>query len=216
MAEISSESAEIISLFGNLQPIAVDELVSMLRLYDTTPKDLFYKWESYCMKLNYDSDIKISVEHVLDFKRDVQKMLEAEVKGRKSAGEKLRAAGTRVIKAEMGDGGGVDGLGLWVNLSQIYGLEFLQEICVWIEIGENVIEERKGKKKKMEEWGSGGMEGICIHKFLDGLESQWIEGWGVCGVGAKQIRYSEEEYWHEKEVWAGPVRNSQPEKVCYG
>lgn len=112
MAEISSESAEIISLFGNLQPIAVDELVSMLRLYDTTPKDLFYKWESYCMKLNYDSDIKISVEHVLDFKRDVQKMLEAEVKGRKSAGEKLRAAGTRVIKAEMGDGGGVDGLGL--------------------------------------------------------------------------------------------------------
>lgn len=107
---MSTDSADIISLFGSLPPIAVDELISMLRLYDITPEELFFKWESYCIRLGYDSDVKISIDHVIDFKRDVQKMLEAEVKGRRGAAGG-KAAGTRVIKAEVGEGG-ADGLGL--------------------------------------------------------------------------------------------------------
>ena len=108
---MSTDSADLISLFGKLPSIAVEELKSMLRLYDITPEELFFKWESYCIRLGYDSDVKISVEHVTDFKRDVQKMLEAEVRGKRGVGGGGKAAGTRVIKAEMVEGG-VDVLGL--------------------------------------------------------------------------------------------------------
>lgn len=58
------------------------------------------------MKLGYEPDVKISVDLVRDFKRDVQQVLEAEVKGKRGAG----GVG-KMIKADVGEG-----LGLCVSI----------------------------------------------------------------------------------------------------
>ncbi|KAF8421092.1 DNA polymerase alpha subunit B N-terminal-domain-containing protein [Tirmania nivea] len=107
-ATTTTATSALAELFGPapLPPAATDELQSMLRLYKLTPEELFFKWESYSLKLNYDADINISVDLVRDFKRDVQQMLEAEVRGKRAAG----GAGPRAVKAEAGAG---DALGLF-------------------------------------------------------------------------------------------------------
>jgi len=107
-------TSALAELFGPapLPPIVTDELQSMLRLYKISPQDLFFKWESYCIKLGYEADVKISINLVRDFKRDAQQVLEAEVRGKRSAvgGAGASGVGGRMIKAEVGEG--VDGLGL--------------------------------------------------------------------------------------------------------
>jgi len=69
------------------------------------------------MKLDLPSDVKISVDLVRDFKRDVQQVLEAEVRGKRGVGGAGGAGGAggrgRTIKPEVEDGGG---LGLCVHV----------------------------------------------------------------------------------------------------
>jgi DNA polymerase alpha subunit B N-terminal len=57
------------------------ELQSMLRLHSITAQELFYKWESYSMKMGSD-DTKLDLNTVRAFKRDVQDSLERETRGK--------------------------------------------------------------------------------------------------------------------------------------
>ncbi|KAI5811009.1 DNA polymerase alpha subunit B N-terminal-domain-containing protein [Peziza echinospora] len=96
--------------FGNLTPDVAGELASMLRIFTTDIQELWYKWESYCIKLGLDRDHKMSLENVRDFKKDVQDALEKEVKNRARGAHGAGTSGSkRAVKRESG----ADGLGLF-------------------------------------------------------------------------------------------------------
>jgi DNA polymerase alpha subunit B len=64
-----------------LSPDILGELESMLRLYSISPQELFYKWESYSLKMGSE-DTKLDLETVRMFKKDVQDGLERDTHGR--------------------------------------------------------------------------------------------------------------------------------------
>ncbi len=64
-----------------LPPDILGELQSMLRLHSISAQELFYKWESYSLKMGPD-DTKLTLDTVRAFKKDVQDALERESKGR--------------------------------------------------------------------------------------------------------------------------------------
>ena len=51
------------------------ELQSIMRLHSITPQELFYKWESYSLKMGPD-DTRLDLDTVRLFKKDVQDALE--------------------------------------------------------------------------------------------------------------------------------------------
>ncbi|KAL1986487.1 hypothetical protein VTN96DRAFT_6246 [Rasamsonia emersonii] len=59
------------------------ELQSILRLHAISPQELFYKWESYSLKMGSD-ETKLNLDTVRAFKRDVQESLERESRGKNS------------------------------------------------------------------------------------------------------------------------------------
>lgn len=56
-------------ILGQLRTILQDHAIS--------PQELFYKWESYTLKMGAD-DMKMTMDTVRAFKKDVQDMLERE------------------------------------------------------------------------------------------------------------------------------------------
>src|SRR5271170_5978668 len=58
-----------------LSPDIMGELESMLRLYSISPQELFYKWESYSLKMGSE-DTKLDLDTVRMFKKDVQDSVE--------------------------------------------------------------------------------------------------------------------------------------------
>ena len=83
MDDISQELEELFagSVTDGLAQDVLTELQSMLRLHGITAQELFYKWESYSMKMGSD-DTKLSLNTVRAFKRDVQDSLERETRGK--------------------------------------------------------------------------------------------------------------------------------------
>jgi len=71
--------AELNDRFGNgvddLQPDVVSELESIMRMHELSVQDLFYKWESYCIKMDMDEQ-KTSVSTLRPFKQDLLDALE--------------------------------------------------------------------------------------------------------------------------------------------
>ncbi|KAL1966877.1 hypothetical protein VTN77DRAFT_3842 [Rasamsonia byssochlamydoides] len=59
------------------------ELQSILRLHAISPQELFYKWESYSLKMGSE-ETKLDLDTVRAFKRDVQDSLERESRGKNS------------------------------------------------------------------------------------------------------------------------------------
>jgi DNA polymerase alpha subunit B len=55
----------------------LSELQSLLRVHSIAPQELFYKWESFCLKMGAE-ETKLNLETVRLFKRDVQETLERE------------------------------------------------------------------------------------------------------------------------------------------
>lgn len=53
----------------------VVEMQSIMRLHDLSPDDLYFKWESYCIKLDMD-ETQPSFEKMRAFKQDLQDALE--------------------------------------------------------------------------------------------------------------------------------------------
>jgi DNA polymerase alpha subunit B len=77
----AAKNSELVERFGDVHPDIAAELHNMLRLYDIDPQELFFKWESYSMKMGPD-DTKLTLESILAFKKDVQEQLEREARGK--------------------------------------------------------------------------------------------------------------------------------------
>jgi DNA polymerase alpha subunit B len=60
-----------------LEPDMLAELQSIMRMHSLSAQDLFFKWESYCIKMDMD-DMKLSVDNLRSLKRDIQDALERE------------------------------------------------------------------------------------------------------------------------------------------
>ncbi|KAK6952197.1 hypothetical protein Daesc_006730 [Daldinia eschscholtzii] len=77
MAE--TDLAELNEQFGTpnkeLPPDVVSELRSIMRIHSLSPQDLFFKWESYCIKMDMDGN-NLSVESLRALKQDIQDALE--------------------------------------------------------------------------------------------------------------------------------------------
>ena len=82
----SEIDGEVNTLFApsnadGLSPDVMGELRSILRLHQTSPQELFYKWESYSLKMGSD-DTKLDLKTARAFKVDVQETLEREQRGK--------------------------------------------------------------------------------------------------------------------------------------
>lgn len=76
-----------------LEPDVLAELQSIMRLHSIPPQELFYKWESYSMKMGAD-DMKLDIETSRALKQDVQDGLERESRRRAHARTADRRPGT--------------------------------------------------------------------------------------------------------------------------
>jgi len=59
----------------------ITEMRSILRLHSISPQELFYKWESYCLKMGAEETV-MDLETVRSLKRDIQEALERESRGK--------------------------------------------------------------------------------------------------------------------------------------
>lgn len=76
------------------------ELQSILRVHSMTAEELFYKWESYSMKMG--DEVKLTMETVRGFKQDVQEALERESRGKAGRQHEKRVAVTATPRAAAG------------------------------------------------------------------------------------------------------------------
>ena len=83
MAESAENLDELFATSGNrkLSPEVLGELQSILRLHAMPPQELFYKWESYSIKMGSD-ETKLDLNTTRAFKKDVQESLERETRGK--------------------------------------------------------------------------------------------------------------------------------------
>lgn len=76
MADTEAELTRLFSPSGTpLSPEILDLLQSILRICSLTPQELFYKWESYCLKMGPD-DISLDIATARMFSKDVQDSME--------------------------------------------------------------------------------------------------------------------------------------------
>lgn len=77
MAE--SQDAELKELFAaansDMEPDVLAELNSIMRLHSIDAQELWYKWESYSIKMGSD-DMKLNIDTARALKKDVQDALE--------------------------------------------------------------------------------------------------------------------------------------------
>ena len=64
-----------------IPPDILGELESILRLHSISPQELFFKWESYSMKMGSE-ETKMDLNTVRAFKKDIQEILERENRGK--------------------------------------------------------------------------------------------------------------------------------------
>lgn len=57
------------------------ELKSIMDLHALSPQELFYKWESYCLKMGSE-ETRLNLNTARALKRDVQDVLERETRGK--------------------------------------------------------------------------------------------------------------------------------------
>lgn len=60
---------------GTLEPDVLSELQSMGRLHDISAEDLYFKWESYCIKMDVDAQA-VTLSNVRGLKQSIQDELE--------------------------------------------------------------------------------------------------------------------------------------------
>lgn len=85
MADVKNEVCEAFA--SQTQDLAQDvlfELESILRIHGISAQELFYKWESYNIKMGGDS-VKLDLKTVRDFKKDIQDALERDSRGKAHA-----------------------------------------------------------------------------------------------------------------------------------
>jgi DNA polymerase alpha subunit B len=84
------------------------ELQIILRLHEIDPQELFYKWESYSMKMGAE-ETKLDLKTARDFRRDLQELLEAESRNKAHA----RASDKRNVAATPRTGANGDVFGMY-------------------------------------------------------------------------------------------------------
>lgn len=67
-----------------IEPDVLNELKSIMRLHLLSAQDLFFKWESYCIKMDIDAQA-ISLSAVRNLKQTIQDTLESANNSRKPA-----------------------------------------------------------------------------------------------------------------------------------
>lgn len=71
--------AELNQRFGggekDLEPDVINALKSIMRLHQLSVQDLYFKWESYCMKLDM-SEFRATIDTLSAFRQDLQDTLE--------------------------------------------------------------------------------------------------------------------------------------------
>lgn len=78
-----ASSGETARLFGSDLPSDVlSELQNIQQLHGIDAQELFYKWESYSMKMGAE-ETKLDLKTARDFKRDLQELLEAESRSKR-------------------------------------------------------------------------------------------------------------------------------------
>lgn len=86
---------ELNELFGSpnteLPQDVLLELQSLLRLHSISPQELFYKWESYSIKMGPDTTLTLKTAR--DFKKDIQDTLERENRGKAAHARTEKRAG---------------------------------------------------------------------------------------------------------------------------
>ncbi|KAK8041222.1 DNA-directed DNA polymerase alpha subunit POL12 [Apiospora phragmitis] len=98
-----------------LEPDMLAELQSIMRMHSLSVQDLFFKWESYCIKMDMD-EMRLSVVNLRSLKREIQDALERENRDRQAhvvkTERKTGATPRTTIKNNAGDylGGMLDGL----------------------------------------------------------------------------------------------------------
>lgn len=104
MAEATS--AEIQKRFAsagaNLEADVIAELQSIMRLHSIDVEELWYKWESYSMKMGSD-DMKLNIETARGLKKDVQDGLERDSRSKQHLQSNKRAGGTPRAVTSTGD-----------------------------------------------------------------------------------------------------------------
>ncbi|KAJ6037080.1 hypothetical protein N7540_001359 [Penicillium herquei] len=98
-------AAELNELFAATFPDGLPkdvlaELQSILRVHSITAEELFYKWESYSMKMG--EEVKLSMDTVRAFKQDVQEALERETRGKVGRQNEKRATVNATPRAAAG------------------------------------------------------------------------------------------------------------------
>lgn len=94
----------------SLSSDVMGELQSILRLHSISPQELFYKWESYSIKMGSDQ-ATISLKSARDFKKDLQDVLEREVREKThSTTKKAPGATPRSVNSKVGGSGDLFGM----------------------------------------------------------------------------------------------------------
>ncbi|KAJ5894322.1 hypothetical protein N7495_006013 [Penicillium taxi] len=98
-------TAELNELFAASCPDGIPkdvlaELQSILRVHSITAEELFYKWESYSIKMG--DDVKLNLDSARLFKRDLQEILERDTRGKAGRQTERRPAVTGTPRASAG------------------------------------------------------------------------------------------------------------------
>lgn len=105
--------SELNELFGagdkGLGQDVVVEMQSIMRLHNLAPQDLFFKWESYCIKLDMD-ETQPSYDKMRAFKQDLQDALEKSTRTHTHSKPEKRVGATPRTTAKGGD---VFGMLVW-------------------------------------------------------------------------------------------------------
>lgn len=87
--------AELQRLFSAgkaIEPDVEAELQSMMRLHGLSAEDLFYKWESYCIKMDFDAGDALTLPNVRNLKQNIQDALEKSASSHQGAGATASSA----------------------------------------------------------------------------------------------------------------------------
>ncbi|KAI9716622.1 MAG: DNA-directed DNA polymerase alpha subunit pol12 [Chrysothrix sp. TS-e1954] len=101
---MADTQTQLVQLFapakGELAPDLLLELRSILRLHSISPQELFYKWESYSIKMGGLDNL--NVDTARDLKKDIQDVLERETRGKHARAADKRGVGATPRNARQG------------------------------------------------------------------------------------------------------------------
>jgi DNA polymerase alpha subunit B len=104
---------------GAIEADVLAELHSIMRMHSIPPQELFYKWESYSIKMGQD-DMRLNIDTVRALKQDIQDGLE-----RDSRKTKAQASNKRMAPAARNVGGTGDVFGMLDALSNYLGIQLI-------------------------------------------------------------------------------------------